>query len=266
MYKTSEIILDLSEKLAAEKIIQDIESMCGDDIEKKVAYMIATSHEYKKPNTDNAISFVKNYSWKKTEIKTNRLQGINKPVIKEKVQSMVEGMSKPKPLIVVNQFNGIRPQTPGKKILVDGHHRLEAYKEKGWNTTPVYEGTYIGADSNYLSLDFEFPSDRPLVFAVDFDGTIVTNKFPSIGTIKQNTVNFMRDAKKKGHKVMLYTCRTNKVLDDAIKFLKDNRIPFDYVNNNPNFGDGIKPFADVYIDDRAINVKNIEFLNIPTYK
>jgi phage-related protein len=44
----------------------------------------------------------------------------------------------------VNQFHGIRPQTPGKKILVDGHQRLEALKFLGEASTPIYKGTYTG--------------------------------------------------------------------------------------------------------------------------
>lgn len=266
MYKQAETFLGLSEKLAAFDKIPEIEEMFPDDeVARAVAYMIATSHEYKKPNTNNAISFVKNYTWKKTEINPNRLQGINKPVIQEKVDGMVKNMRKPKPLIVVNQFNGIRPQTPGKKILVDGHHRLEAYKVKEWNPIPVYEGTYTGSDSNYLNFDFDFTTERPLLFAIDFDGTIVENKFPKIGAAKQETVEFIKDAKAKGHKIMIYTCRTNKELDAATEFLKANNIPYDYVNSNPDFGTGVKPYADAYIDDRAVNVNQIGFLNVPKF-
>lgn len=124
--------------------IPAIEQAFSGELEKKVAYMIATSHEYKKPNTEAAIRLVKNYSWNKAQVATNRLQGIDKPVIKEKVMKIFKKIEKPSPLIVVNQFHGIRPQTPGKKILLDGHHRLEAYKMKDWKEIPVYAGEYTG--------------------------------------------------------------------------------------------------------------------------
>jgi hypothetical protein len=133
--------------------IPALEKAFSDPIAKKVAYMIATSHEYKKPNVSAALSFVKNYKWELSEAKVIDLQGINKPVIKEKVFSMAKSMKgkKPEPLITVNQFQGIRPQTPGKKILIDGHHRLEALKFLGEKTTPIYKGTYTGAAEKPLS-------------------------------------------------------------------------------------------------------------------
>jgi len=75
------------------------------------------------------------------------LQGINKPIIQEKVDEMAKSMKgkKPSPLIAINQFHGIRPQTPGKKILMDGHHRLEACKANNVSDVPIYKGTYTGA-------------------------------------------------------------------------------------------------------------------------
>lgn len=152
MIKTSEFLDYLIEKKAenyydfnSNKQIQAIEDAFKDDsIAKKVAYMIATSHEYKKPNTVSAIRLVKNYKWEKSTAKTKDLQGINKPVNKEKVFNIARNINAKTmtPLMVVNQFQGIRPQTPGKKILLDGHHRQEACLFKGIEEVPVYKGTY----------------------------------------------------------------------------------------------------------------------------
>lgn len=124
--------------------IPAIEKAFSTVLEKKVAYMIATSHEYSKPNTEAAIKLVKNYRWAEQEIAINRLQGINKPVIQDKVDKIAKEIKKPSPLIAVNQFHGIRPQTPGKKILLDGHHRLKAYEQKNWTLIPIYSGEYTG--------------------------------------------------------------------------------------------------------------------------
>lgn len=152
MIKTSEFLDFLLEKQAedyydfnSKNKIQAIEdAFKDDDIAKKVAYMIATSHEYKKPNTVSAIRLVKNYKWEKSTAKTKDLQGINKPVNKEKVFDIAKTINEKTmtPLMVVNQFQGIRPQTPGKKILMDGHHRKEACLFKGISEVPVYKGTY----------------------------------------------------------------------------------------------------------------------------
>ena len=124
--------------------IPALEKAFSDPIEKKVAYMISTSHEYKKPNVKAALAFVKNYKWELSECKLSDLQGINKPVNQAKVDDMAKHMKTVKPFITVNQFHGIRPQTPGKKLLIDGHHRKMALELQGKLTTPIYKGTYTG--------------------------------------------------------------------------------------------------------------------------
>lgn len=158
--KTSELI-DQLYKQASEKI-QELEDAFRDPIAKKVAYMIATSHEYKKPNIKAALSFVKNYDWEVSSAKTRDLQGINKPIIEDKVVSMAKQMKggNINPLVCVNQLHGIRHQSPGKKILLDGHHRIEACKINGVEEVPIYKGTYTGkAERSYDELKEKSAAD-----------------------------------------------------------------------------------------------------------
>lgn len=117
-----------------------------DPIAKEVAYMIATSHEYKEPNEDSAIKLVGNYKWERKDMKISNLQGIDKPVIKEKVFSLAKSINPKnlKPLMVVDKFQGITPQSKGKKILLDGHHRKEACEFKDINIVPTFYGRYTG--------------------------------------------------------------------------------------------------------------------------
>lgn len=128
--------------------IPAIEKALECPIARKVATMMATSHEYKTPNVDGALAMAKNYKWEKSTEKIRNLQGINKPVKKEKVMNIAMGIKENKgkvePFIVVNQLHGIRPQTPGKKVLLDGHHRMEACEFLGKEEVPVYKGTYTG--------------------------------------------------------------------------------------------------------------------------
>lgn len=128
--------------------IPAIENACSCPIAREVATMMATSHEYKTPNVDGALATVKNYKWEKDTMKVSNMQGINKPVKKEKVLDIAIGIKgakgKVNPFIVVNQLHGIRPQSPGKKILLDGHHRKEACEFLDMDTVPVYKGTYTG--------------------------------------------------------------------------------------------------------------------------
>ena len=144
------------EKLG-KQIIPELEEAFKDDpLAKEIAYMMATSHEYKdKPNIKGALALVKNYKWEKSNCKVNQLQGIDKPINEEKVKNIAEGIKKngTKPLITVNQLHGIRPQTSGKRILLDGHHRLEALKLLGIDETPIYKGTYTGgAEKSFKEL------------------------------------------------------------------------------------------------------------------
>ncbi len=63
--------------------------------------------------------------------------------------------------------------------------------------------------------------------------------------------------KGRGNVIIIWTCRGGKELDEAIQFLKDNNVPFDYVNENPlnPYGDTTrKLFADEYWDDKAIRI------------
>ena len=252
--------------------IKAIEDSCDCPIMKKVCYMLATSHEYKKPNTENTIAFVKNYKWEETTANPNDLQGIDKPVIKEKVDSLAEKMKKPSPLIVVDKLNGIKPQSRGKLILMDGHHRKEAYKVKEWDSTPVYKGTYTGEDSvfkNDLAIP-HFPKNRKLYFAFDFDGTIHDGDYHGMGAVKEDTVALMKRLRKLGHIVIIYTCRNAKACIPMKEYLKENKIPYDYINENPLFDTGsTKIYADVYFDDRAFNASDVSSFNsvdIPEYK
>ena len=135
------------EKKAAEenlKIPQLEEAFKGDPIAKKVAYMIATSHEYKTPNIHAALVFTKNYKWELSGSKVSNLQGIDKPVDQEKVGNMASSMKKIKPFVAVNKFQGITPQSKGKLILIDGHHRKAACEVMGKEYVPIYKGTYTG--------------------------------------------------------------------------------------------------------------------------
>lgn len=120
-----------------------------DPIALKVAYMIATSHEYSTPNVAAAIAFVKDYDWEQSSWRVDGLQGIDKPINEAKVKEIANTIREKGndfPLVTVDKFHGITPQTPGKLLLMDGHHRKHGLEEAGHETTPIYKGTYKGHD------------------------------------------------------------------------------------------------------------------------
>jgi hypothetical protein len=95
------------------------------------------------------------------------------------------------------------------------------------------------------------------IFKIDCDGTIWEEQWPKIGPLIPQADEVMRLIKKLGHTIIIDTCRSGKYLEEALQFLKDNDIPYDYVNENvpwliEQYGDCRKISADYMIDDKNI--------------
>lgn len=93
-----------------------------------------------------------------------------------------------------------------------------------------------------------------MIFAVDFDGTIVEHRFPDIGEEKPAALHTLRQLQRAGHKVIIWTCRCATFLDDAKKWFYAQGFQPDAYNENVDTMWGIagpKVYADVYIDDRS---------------
>jgi hypothetical protein len=95
------------------------------------------------------------------------------------------------------------------------------------------------------------------IIAVDFDGCLVTNKFPEIGEPIEETIDALKAEQGRGAKVILWTCRTKERAEAAAHWCADYGIRLDAVNRNlPEIveafgGDTVKVFANEYWDDRA---------------
>lgn len=102
------------------------------------------------------------------------------------------------------------------------------------------------------------------IIAVDFDGTIVADRFPDIGEPIGYTCAKIRKEQAQGSKIILWTCRNGKALEDAVKFCRDELgLHFDAINENLDEikvlygGDTRKVFADEYWDDKAVPMGGI---------
>lgn len=94
-----------------------------------------------------------------------------------------------------------------------------------------------------------------MIFAVDFDGTIVDHEFPDIGKEKPGAIETLIALQKRGHKIIIWTCRCEPYITPIINWLKKHNFVPDAVNSNikNDFIHGFaypKVLADVYIDDR----------------
>lgn len=98
---------------------------------------------------------------------------------------------------------------------------------------------------------------KTYTIAVDFDGTVVEDAYPKIGRPKLFAFDTMKKLQERGHRLILWTYRHGKRLQEAVDFCKENGIEFYAVNKSfpeEDF-DGTasrKLNADYFIDDRNI--------------
>ena len=70
------------------------------------------------------------------------------------------------------------------------------------------------------------------IIAVDFDGTLHTGTWPEIGEVNTTVFNFCRNEQLNGSRLILWTNRTGKQLEDAVAWCKERGLEFDTVNEN----------------------------------
>jgi hydroxymethylpyrimidine pyrophosphatase-like HAD family hydrolase len=68
--------------------------------------------------------------------------------------------------------------------------------------------------------------------AVDFDGTIVDHEYPKIGKEKLFAFRTLKELEKQGARIILWTFRAGKELDEAVEYCRQNGIEFYAVNKN----------------------------------
>ncbi len=98
-----------------------------------------------------------------------------------------------------------------------------------------------------------------MTIATDFDGTIVEHRYPEIGAEIPFATETLRMLINDRHKLILWSVREGKLLDEAIEWCRERGVEFyavnrDYpeesVEGNNHFSRKVK--ADVFIDDRNI--------------
>lgn len=110
------------------------------------------------------------------------------------------------------------------------------------------------------------------IIAVDFDGTLCSNKWPEIGQSNLKLIQHLKDEKKKGSAIILWTCRTKDALTEAVAWSLDKGLSFDAANDNiqeikESFdGESRKIFATEYIDDRMSTEFKLPFTGKELFK
>lgn len=102
---------------------------------------------------------------------------------------------------------------------------------------------------------------RATVVAVEFDGCLVTDRYPNTGQSNDALFRELIKFRENGGNVILWTCRDGKPLETAVRYCEALGLKFDAVNKNlPERiaalgSDPRKVRADYYIDDSAILVE-----------
>ena len=96
-----------------------------------------------------------------------------------------------------------------------------------------------------------------LTIAVDFDGTIVENRYPKIGKPVLFAIESLKKLQEDGHHLILWTYRTGRELEEAVEFCRLRGIKFYAVNKSYpeeiyDLSLSRKIQADYFIDDRNI--------------
>lgn len=97
-----------------------------------------------------------------------------------------------------------------------------------------------------------------MIYAIDFDGTIVEDEFPNIGNLIPYSLECCTKLQERGDEVILWTCRTGEQLEMVLNFLKSNGFVPKTVNDDSDkmkelfpVGRPRKIYADIYIDDHT---------------
>ncbi len=94
-----------------------------------------------------------------------------------------------------------------------------------------------------------------MIIAVDFDGTIVEHKYPEIGKEIPFATTTLKMLLKEQHRLILWTVRKGKTLDEAVAWCKERGVEFYAINKNypeekvEEGGEYSKINADLFIDD-----------------
>ena len=97
-----------------------------------------------------------------------------------------------------------------------------------------------------------------MIIAVDFDGTIVEHNYPDIGQEIPFATTTLKMLTKERHRLILWTVRKGKELDEAVEWCRQRGVEFYAVNKNypeekvDNESGYCKIDAELFIDDRNL--------------
>ena len=102
------------------------------------------------------------------------------------------------------------------------------------------------------------------IIAIDFDNTLFETDYPAIVRPISPVIKYAKFMRERGAKLILWTCREGKELEEAVEACRAEGLLFDAVNDNlpemkAEWGNNPrKVAADEYWDDRALYFERVE--------
>lgn len=111
-----------------------------------------------------------------------------------------------------------------------------------------------------------------MIIAIDFDGVLCEDRFPEIGSPDYEMVSLVRQLIDAGHEVVLWTCRVDARLDEAVAWCEDRGLHFCAVNENApsnrarwaaEYPNGTrKVYADLYVEDHDVLWRSLDRMHV----
>lgn len=106
-----------------------------------------------------------------------------------------------------------------------------------------------------------YSEQSDIIFGIDFDGTIVEHEYPNIGPAVSHAIDTMKELQQKGHKLILWTMRSDEYLGEAVKYVEKQGITLFGVNTNheqKEWTNSPKAYCQMYIDDVVLGCSLIQ--------
>ncbi len=132
-----------------------------------------------------------------------------------------------------------------------------------WTWATLWTNLWNESRSLYFQIDgvpdpavlWDDDKRRAKILCVDFDGTVVKHEYPAVGNDVPDAERVLTKLGMHGVRIILWTMRHGKELEDAVSWFTDRGIALYAVNENPEqreWTGSPKCYANHYVDDAAI--------------
>lgn len=153
------------------------------------------------------------------------------------------------------RFEKLREAATGK--VTQGKNRGQQARTFGGYTMTAEQRNLARMIAGEEIEEGEEKTEEGNTYAFEFDGTLCENKYPDIGEAKSDAIEKAKELQAAGGIIILWTCREDTELQEAVEWCESQGLSFDYINQNINGEDCKKLSADFYIDEKNANISEL---------